>query len=126
LHGDAKGANILFSPSGQCAFVDFQYVGGGPPTLDLVYFLGTSIESRLIRGDGEEKLLRFYWDALQENFSQQSHPPQYGWDTFRRQWEFALVDWCRFMAGWGFWGNDDWISRRAREVVRRWEAHGWD
>ncbi|EJD52658.1 hypothetical protein AURDEDRAFT_142561 [Auricularia subglabra TFB-10046 SS5] len=123
LHGDAKGENILFSPDGACTFVDFQYVGSGPPTLDLVYFLGTSIDERLLRADGEQTLLRQYFDALQS--LRKGMSVDYSYDQFLRQWDLAVVDWYRFMAGWGFWGNDRWISRRAREIVQRWERVGF-
>lgn len=112
----------MFAPDGRCAFVDFQYVGSGPPTLDLAYFLGTSVQSRLMQGDDERQMLRFYFDALSE------HLPSsvvYSWDTFSHHWELALVDWCRFMAGWGFWGNDRWVIRRAREVVQGWTQRGF-
>lgn len=126
LHGDAKGENIHFSRHGACAFVDFQYVGSGPPTLDLMYFIGTSIEERLLRGDGEQTLLRQYFDALRGNLG--LHPgsvDEYSYEHFLRQWDLAIVDWYRFMAGWGFWGNDRWIARRAREIVQRWERDGF-
>ena len=32
-------------------------------------------------------------------------------------WELSILDWYRFMAGWGFWGNDGWVERRARGIV---------
>lgn len=126
LHGDAKGANILFSPSRTCAFVDFQYVGGGVPALDLVYFLGTSVQSQLLRGEGEKELLQFYWDELQANFTSREQPTTYTRGDFDRQWELAIVDWYRFMAGWGFWGNDGWVAQRARQISQKWEVDGFN
>jgi len=125
LHGDAKGANIMFSATGGSAFVDFQYVGSGVPTLDLVYFLGTSIRSSLLQGNGEEELLRFYYATVTDRLRHHHPTISYPWDTFMWHWELAIVDWQRFMAGWGCWGNDVWVERRTRSVVSRWSSQGF-
>jgi hypothetical protein len=136
LHGDVKGANILFSHSPwarpdeladlRCALYDLQYVGVGLPTHDLVYFIGTTVSPSLVKTkEKEDALLRYYYDILVSHLSTEfeGHPAAaYEWTTFLRDWELSIVDWYRFMAGWGFWGNDDWIERRAREIVAAWEA----
>lgn len=104
----------------QCALYDFQYVGLGLGVLDLIYFLGTSVESNLLSTqDSETELLNFYHSQLLEKTSE---PHIYPYDTFLRHWELAIVDWYRFMAGWGFWGNDGWVERRAREITSKWNA----
>ena len=39
-----------------------------------------------------------------------------------RHWEAALVDWCRFQASWGFWGNTEWLQARVRSILA---DEGW-
>ncbi|KAH7108149.1 kinase-like domain-containing protein [Auriculariales sp. MPI-PUGE-AT-0066] len=125
LHGDAKDANIMFSPTRECALVDFQYVGAGVPTLDIAYFLGTSVRASLLQGEGEVQLLRVYHEALATALRARESSVEYSWDTFLRHWELALVDWSRFMAGWGFWGNDVWVVARCRSIVEKWSKQGF-
>ncbi len=120
----------------RCALYDFQYVGLNLPTHDLVYFLGTSVQLSLLKTEEDERaLLRVWLDAFASysrahqgdtepdstrtngelNGGNISHV--YDFDTLWRHWELSILDWYRFMAGWGFWGNDRWVERRAREIV---------
>ncbi|CAG8720632.1 14092_t:CDS:2 [Acaulospora colombiana] len=143
LHGDVKGANIVFSAdsggSRRCALYDFQYAGLGLVTRDLVYFIGTTAQSASIRRIEQEKeILRAYHSELLRTIaSRQNHDQTtgnstvgsrsdsegYTFPTLWRHWEIAIVDWYRFMAGWGFWGNDSWVERRAKEIVLGWDEH---
>ncbi|PSR75315.1 hypothetical protein PHLCEN_2v9178 [Hermanssonia centrifuga] len=145
VHGDVKGENIVFnqdlysrrkgkpaakaetSTELKCALYDLQYVGLGLPALDLVYFLGTSVESSLLSSHTDEKALletyhAVFLESLSSSTSKDGNDPMYDFETFWKHWEFAIVDWYRFMAGWGFWGNDRWTERRAREIVMKWKA----
>lgn len=146
LHGDVKGANIFFarrperSETGprKCALYDFQYVGIGLVTRDLVYFLGTTTQMGLVkRLEDEKSLLKGYHSELvgaiegrKESTPQVAEFLQdhggYTFDKFWGHWELAIVDWYRFMAGWGFWGNDSWVERRAREITTRWTKRGFN
>lgn len=138
-----KGANIVFNrdpyprrgskvPASsakdtlQCALYDLQYVGRGLPAHDLVYFLGTSVESRLLKSlEDERALLQDYFHHFHAIASSGSVDSiDYPFDIFWAHWELAIVDWYRFMAGWGFWGNDRWVERRAKDIVRRWQECG--
>ncbi|KAF7800298.1 hypothetical protein EIP86_011546 [Pleurotus ostreatoroseus] len=141
VHGDVKSANIVFNrrPSRtgkkayqavtdgsiplRCALYDFQYVGLGLPALDLVYFLGMSVSPSLLSPSSEKELLQVYHASLQRCLTDQgtSHE-SYAFNIFWHHWELAIVDWYRFMTGWGFWGNDNWVRRRAREIMRSWET----
>jgi hypothetical protein len=128
-----KGANIVFShppfrkpglssPPLACALYDFQYIGVNPPTHDIVYFLGTSVSSSLLTPQGEKDLLDYYFSELMERLPKDDGYTQ---TIFQAQWELSIVDWVRFMAGWGFWGNDRWATRRAKEIVGGWESGKW-
>lgn len=119
LHGDTKAANILFSkPSTrdnhsysacdsdsdsdvEAALYDFQYVGHGLGAVDLVYFLATSVG--LYRTEMVD-WQRFYYDevvAAIEELGVENGVRGWTWEVFRRQFDWAVVDWCWFGAGWG-------------------------
>jgi hypothetical protein len=108
----------------QCALYDFQYVGLGLPTHDLVYFLGTSVESKLLKSvEDEKKLLQDYFSKFQLAISP-DHDAQYTFEKFWSHWELSIVDWYRFMVGWGFWGNDGWVEHRVKQIVLSWTESG--
>jgi hypothetical protein len=125
IHGDVKSENLFTSTSGEeVAFYDFQYTGLGLGVCDLAKYFTCSVPLAMLVDDeqqipqklamqhGEEQLLRRYWQRLCEIGGQ-----QYDWDTFVRHWEIALVDWLRFQASWGFWGNTEWLEARVRSVL---------
>jgi len=120
----------------RCALYDFQYAGVGLVTRDLVYFLGTTTQSRLlIEVEGEKELLRAYHADLMHIVGSRQEPPnevhddesttEYSFSRLWGHWELAIVDWCRFMAGWGFWGNGKWVERRAKQIVSSWDTSGF-
>ncbi|KAH6689458.1 kinase-like domain-containing protein [Plectosphaerella plurivora] len=128
IHGDVKSENLFTTTSGDAvAFFDFQYVGLGLGACDLAKLFTCSVPfsmltdcpslpARLPMGDGEADLLRRYNDSLLGGGQ------QYAWEEFVRHWETALVDWCRFQASWGFWGNTEWLEARTRHVLA---DEGW-
>lgn len=129
VHGDAKGANILFGKDAttneiKVAMYDFQYCGLATPAVDLVYFLGTTADRKVLADiDG---LLRVYYDQLctiyeRKNGKKLEEDLRYSFEVLQRQWDVAVVDWMRFMAGWGVWGNWRWIEAYAKKVVKKWE-----
>lgn len=136
IHGDVKSENLFATSNGdQVAFFDFQYAGLGLGVCDLAKLLTCSvpvdmlvasrdIPSELSMGEGERRLLKAYRDELLRG-SKTSHAPAYDWDDFKRHWETALVDWCRFQASWGFWGNTDWLQARVRSILRQGEWLKW-
>ncbi|RPA92161.1 hypothetical protein L873DRAFT_1711030 [Choiromyces venosus 120613-1] len=132
LHGDVKGANMLFSkPSAasrevKCALYDFQYVGSGLGVVDLVSFMGKTIDEKDITGrEKEEALLRFYFDELERLLKEMGvEMGAYTFKVLYQQWEWALVDWMRFISGWGSWGNAEWVAKRSKEVCAKWRRGG--
>ncbi|KAM4056109.1 phosphotransferase enzyme family protein [Hirsutella rhossiliensis] len=133
IHGDVKSENLFSTDSGdRVAFFDFQYAGVGLGVCDLAKLLTCSvpldmltdvhvIPAELPMGQGEKVLLDQY-RALLLDPQPGKTTPDYGWDEFSRHWETALVDWCRFQASWGFWGNTDWLQARVRCILR---DQGW-
>ncbi|TPX18584.1 uncharacterized protein E0L32_002441 [Thyridium curvatum] len=133
IHGDVKSENLFSTEDGQqVAFYDFQYVGMGLGVCDLAKLFTCSVplsmlvdsavtEHSLPMGKGEKQLLEQYRETLLENRHARGNF-QYDWDVFVRHWECALVDWCRFQASWGFWGNTAWLEARTRSILA---DEGW-
>ncbi|KAI8635563.1 kinase-like domain-containing protein [Xylariaceae sp. FL1651] len=128
IHGDVKSENLFTTQSGsEVAFYDFQYVGLGLGVCDLAKLFTCSIPLNMLTDDnsstelgmaeGERKLLAMYRETLLAGTGK-----EYDWDTFVRHWETALVDWLRFQASWGFWGNTEWLEARVRSILR---DQGW-
>ncbi|KAI8943364.1 hypothetical protein NX059_001379 [Plenodomus lindquistii] len=125
IHGDVKSENLFTSDSGeQVAFYDFQYVGLGLGVCDLAKLFTCSvplsmlvsdhrIPQELPMQDGEKNLLERYLSKLKEESGK-----AYEWEVFVRHWEIALVDWLRFQASWGFWGNTEWLEARVRNILK--------
>ncbi|CAG8134803.1 unnamed protein product [Penicillium salamii] len=121
IHGDVKSENLFTNETGdQVAFFDFQYVGVGLGVCDLAKLFTCSVPLNLLTDEpglpeelamceGERRMLERYRNSLQDQ--------EYDWETFTRHWETALVDWCRFQASWGFWGNTEWLEARVRCIL---------
>jgi hypothetical protein len=71
------------------------------------------VPRELAMQEGERQLLQRYWKRLREVSKQ-----EYNWHIFVRHWETALVDWLRFQASWGFWGNTEWLEARVRSILK--------
>lgn len=129
LHGDVKSENLFSTEMGEeVALFDFQYAGLGLGVCDLaklftcsvpIEMLTSSVDipAQLAMSEHEQALLKKYRQHLLfgENID---HSPAYDWDDFKRHWETALVDWCRFQASWGFWGNTKWLQARVRSILQ--------
>ncbi|KAJ8114992.1 hypothetical protein OPT61_g3246 [Boeremia exigua] len=124
IHGDVKSENLFTSQSGEeVAFYDFQYVGLGLGVCDLAKLFTCSVPLDMLIADdyvpqsleiqsGEKELLRRYWQRLRDTSKK-----EYKWEVFIQHWEIALVDWLRFQASWGFWGNTEWLEARVRSIL---------
>jgi hypothetical protein len=137
IHGDVKSENLFTSESGDdVAFFDFQYVGLGLGVCDLAKLFTCSVPVDMLLGGesrsgdyrdlpdsldmcaGEKILLERYRASLLRGKGEGF----YDWDLLVRHWETALVDWCRFQASWGFWGNTEWLEARVRSILA---DQGW-
>jgi aminoglycoside/choline kinase family phosphotransferase len=122
LHGDAKSANFMFTADcSACAAYDFQYCGEGFGVRDVAYLIASSVDEDVVEQQ-EQQLLRYYHQKLQECLQAQGKADaaqRYTYDVMTAHFELCLLDYVRFMAGWGFWGNARWAQRRARQVLGR-------
>lgn len=124
IHGDVKSENLFTSKSGEnVVFYDFQYTGLGLGVCDLAKLFTCSVPLEMLvhdrpvprelsMQDGEKELLERYWNILRKESEK-----EYRWDIFVSHWETALVDWLRFQASWGFWGNTEWLEARVRFIL---------
>lgn len=137
IHGDVKSENMFANASGdRVAFFDFQYAGMGLGVCDLAKLFTCSVpqhmlttqepgtNTRLTMDAGEKHLLQIYWETYRDH-RKSSDDIKYDWQVFCRHWETALVDWCRFQASWGFWGNTDWLCARVRSIVQDSDWRSW-
>lgn len=125
IHGDVKSENLFSSKKGDAVvFYDFQYTGLGLGVCDLAKLFTCSIPLSMLAEHqsiprelsmqpGEKKLLERYWNRLRKESGK-----EYNWDIFVGHWETALVDWLRFQASWGFWGNTEWLEARVRAILK--------
>ncbi|PVI01147.1 hypothetical protein DM02DRAFT_613890 [Periconia macrospinosa] len=128
IHGDVKSENLFTTRDGtSLVFYDFQYVGLGLGVCDLAKLFTCSVPLSMLLSsnsdaplprelamqDGEKALLQRYWTKLKGDSGK-----EYEWGVFVRHWEVALVDWLRFQAGWGFWGNTEWLEARVRWILK--------
>ncbi|KAF4962487.1 hypothetical protein FSARC_9440 [Fusarium sarcochroum] len=137
IHGDVKSENLFTTESEEdVCFFDFQYVGLGLGVCDLAKLFTCSVPLDMLTDcpslpnemdmdKGERSLLYLYHETLLSRRPSDKEPLDYNWDTLVRHWECALVDWCRFQASWGFWGNTEWLEARVRYILKDAEWRKW-
>ncbi|KAJ3272540.1 hypothetical protein HDV01_005492 [Terramyces sp. JEL0728] len=104
IHGDFKSENIQFNDS-SCVVYDYQYAGSGLGAQDVCYLLTSSARDT----NSIDKLLAFYFSELTID--------GYTYDQFLQDFDLCLLDYIRFMDGWGYWGNSRWAVVRTRELL---------
>jgi len=117
VHGDAKGANILYASdeAGQAIplVYDFQYCGKAAVTKDLAYFLNVDAGHA-----AEGTLLLLYHQELSNLLKAQGDGPP-TLDALKVSLELALCDWRRFSeVGLGGWGDGS-VTGRVKALLDR-------
>lgn len=127
LHGDAKSENFIFSRDGrQAASYDFQYAGSGLGAQDVAYLMASSVQSSVLK-TREMELLRGYHKRFLQQATESAQGRRalaYSFEEFVSDYELGVLDFCRFCAGWGWWGNSGWAKQRVKEILQRWKAQG--
>jgi hypothetical protein len=121
VHGDFKGANILFSnvKDGEgpgAAAYDFQYCGGGDAMKDVAYLFCSALESKTLH-QHEDELLTYYHQELCKQLPKEA-ADAYTIEVMKGRLQLAICDFVRFMAGWGWWGNTSWASQKCRQSLK--------
>lgn len=117
VHGDAKGANMLFTGGKGSPLVaqcyDFQYTGRAPASKDLAYFFCCAVGAT--EGEREETLLLHYHAELSAALRARGvKPPRLA--ALRESLWVAYADLARFLSGWGWWGAPG-LAKRASALV---------
>ena len=122
VHGDLKADNLCFA--GQAvAMCDFQYCGKACPTKDLAYLLCCAADEGCSRQSSEKsathhlapvdlvaerlvgcRYLAMYHTLLSEGLSSRGEPAP-ALESLRAALDLAYADLCRWMVGWGLWGD---------------------
>eukprot|EP00927_Polykrikos_kofoidii_P062300 TRINITY_DN57106_c0_g1_i1.p1 TRINITY_DN57106_c0_g1~~TRINITY_DN57106_c0_g1_i1.p1 ORF type:complete len:361 (+),score=56.13 TRINITY_DN57106_c0_g1_i1:94-1176(+) len=118
-HGDAKGANIMYSHGEDGVAVplvyDFQYCGKGAATKDLAYFLNVDVYAT---NADEERILQLYHSELSDLLMAQGDVVP-SFEILRTSFELALCDWRRFSEiGLGGWGDQS-ANGRVQKLLER-------
>ncbi|KAJ9515189.1 hypothetical protein QJQ45_002314 [Haematococcus lacustris] len=121
-----QAANLVFSAEGgRCAAYDFQYTGWGVGMVDVAYLLCSSGDEQQVAAH-EEALLRHYHTTLMSRLGElqpglvaEAAQRTYTWEVLRQHYDLALLDFVRFMAGWGSWGAVGYAHNAARQAARR-------
>mmetsp|Transcript_88983 Transcript_88983/g.287748 ORF Transcript_88983/g.287748 Transcript_88983/m.287748 type:complete len:181 (-) Transcript_88983:104-646(-) len=118
-HGDAKGANIMYTAGDGGEPVplvyDFQYCGKAAATKDLAYFLNVEV---CPSPQEEARLLKLYHDELTRLLDAQGDKAP-SFEALASSFELALCDWRRFSeVGLGGWGDGS-ANRRVQKVLDR-------
>ncbi|KAJ1429304.1 kinase-like domain-containing protein, partial [Ochromonadaceae sp. CCMP2298] len=141
VHGDFKAPNLQFSngASGvRCAAVDFQYCGGGYGARDLAKLMVSALDmGRMGRADSgdaylavERQILQAYHSKLlarlaggadgtgtSTSMGTSTGASTYSLAQLQQHYELCLLDYVRFLQGWGLWGNTDYAEARCLQLL---------
>jgi len=87
LHGDVRADNIMFSPTGEPIFMDFQILGVGSASYDVAYFITQSLDVDA----AEERALFDRWCARLEANGVPAGDLELLWEQYRAAATFCLV-----------------------------------
>jgi len=117
IHGDTKADNIFWNDNlDKCAFFDFQYVGQGLGARDVAYLICSSASSSSLC-DIDEILHHYFSRLVSASHASNADLNGYKLYMFQEHFDWALLDYVRFMAGWGFWGNSEWAIARTEHLI---------
>ena len=107
IHGDLKAANLFLSPAGQVGVIDFQWLGWGLPSTDVMYAIVANVSFDSVidvetYAEAEEEFLSAYWESLVASLvkfkaasSADEARAMYKMSDLRSQYELSFLDFCR-------------------------------
>merc|ERR1711935_310551 len=141
-HGDPKQANLLFrrreksinddeesttqKEKLQLGLIDFQWSGFGLAATDIAHFLTSAVHADMLVDDGEEFLMRYYYDELQKYLvefgayrTSEEARQHYSYDTYVDQYEIAVLDLCRLVTAYTWERFTEQVEKDDREGCAR-------
>lgn len=83
---------------------------------DVAYALVSNVDSRVLDASFDELLLHYH-QQLTGSLDTAS-AADYSLEICKQHFDVALLDYVRFLAGWGMWGyGSSWAQRRARQLL---------
>ena len=102
IHGDAKVANFAINTQAfEVLGYDFQYIGAGVGTVDVMYFLGSCLTEQQLYQKAEHYLNEYfeYFTKAMDKFNKK-HQTDAVIHAWRDLWPIAWADFYRFLLGW--------------------------
>jgi hypothetical protein len=133
----ASGASGAF----RCAAVDFQYCGGGYGARDLAKLVVSALDMGSVERDMgagavadsggsylavEQRILQTYHTKLLARLAgdggggggiASTSASTYSLAQLKEHYELCLLDYVRFLQGWGLWGNTDYAEARCLQLL---------
>lgn len=81
----------------------------------------SSVEPWVMQGEGENVLLRFYFEELKSGVQGSRAEFMYGWEEFVEHYDLCVLDLVRFLAGWGLWGNTEFVLGKMRVLMNKYD-----
>ena len=108
IHGDPKQANLFFrrgkNNNVEVGLIDFQWSGFGLAASDIAHHITAAVHSDRLVNDGEENLLKHYYDTLQSYLlefgafrDKDAVESIYSYEIFLEQYETGVMDMCRLV-----------------------------
>jgi hypothetical protein len=117
VHGDLKSDNMTFTEDGAVSMCDFQYAGRACPMKDVAYMLCCAASEGCSQAASEKHLERYHSLLSEDLAARGEAPPEL--ESLRAALSLAFADLCRWMAGWGYWGDVSELQAQVREVLER-------
>ena len=125
VHGDFKANNMVCDENNNLGMCDFQYCGKGCCLKDICYMIACYCNDDNNNHDlhhhhMEGKLFEIYYNELKVNLDANTDSsakiPSYS--ELLNTVDLCFLDLCRWMAGWGFWGNS-FLIPRAKMILNK-------
>ena len=119
IHGDTKPDNMCFTTAGVVSMCDFQYCGRASPMKDLAYLLCCAADAGCSPTSTEAHLARYHERlsaALTGRGAGAEIPPL---AELKTALDLAFADLCRWMSGWGYWGDVPNLQSLVQGVLER-------
>lgn len=88
---------------------------------DVAYLCVSSLDEDVLQQQEQQLLQHYHGELLQQLHAagKERAAEVYTYDVMLSHFDLCVVDYVRFMAGWGMWGNVQWAKQRTQQVLRQ-------